>query len=656
MSKLKWYWHRLKAMSLDEMALHTRKKWRQFRDSGRLPDWSHCDIGEGGNFPALPPCEAASALMRDSLANEVDQILTGKWLAFGHLELHVDDPPLWQKDYVVGCDVSTRESAFKLDHRNLPAGADSKLIWELSRWHPLVRLAMAAYLLNDFRAAAKCVDSLEDWVEHNPPYRGWNWTSALEVGMRLIQFTWIDALLTYFVNGAAENSRQDFGKRVDGLRRSILPPHVWFAWRHKSFGTSANNHLLGELVGLILAVVRWPSLVRLCAPTERLQAIWEREVLTQFSPDGGNREQALNYQLFSFEFCWQARLALIASGRMIASAVESRLSDAARFFWEVQAQSEVWDYGDSDSAFVSPFYIRSNGLIREWRDWMAQSSRPSGMEFWLGEPPKQSLPLGSGCPLKARELANWWYFPDSGIAILESGYWWLRWDLSPLGYLKTAAHGHLDALHLSIWRKGVAIVIDPGTGAYYADRELRNWLASRAAHNGPTSDGEEWPQRKGPFLWSSHHAKPILSAVGDTRGLGMVPVGNRMPSREVRVEEGGRRIEVYDYIGVKGPLPEMIAFSVHWQFAPGAVIKRVSDRAIIVRRRDAAVRVELSADWDEIVVVEQASRGEKRESLAGLVSGTFRKTEWAPYLKLHARQKSDKPCVFSTTFLASVAP
>jgi hypothetical protein len=43
--------------------------------------------------------------------------------------------------HVAGCDLSTRESAFGLDHRALPEGADIKLIWELSRWYQLVRLA-----------------------------------------------------------------------------------------------------------------------------------------------------------------------------------------------------------------------------------------------------------------------------------------------------------------------------------------------------------------------------------------------------------------------------------------------------------------------------------------------------------------------------------
>jgi hypothetical protein len=61
-----------------------------------------------------------------------------------HLELQVDDPPRWHVDYLRGKDLSARTSAFRLNHRDLPDGADIKLIWELSRWHPLFRLAVPA--------------------------------------------------------------------------------------------------------------------------------------------------------------------------------------------------------------------------------------------------------------------------------------------------------------------------------------------------------------------------------------------------------------------------------------------------------------------------------------------------------------------------------
>ncbi len=458
-------------------------------------------------FPHLSPPDAAPEVLRESLAQEVDRILAGHWHAFGHLELKVDDPPKWHCDYLAGQELATDAPGFRLNHRALPAGADIKLVWELSRWHQLLRLAQAAYVLDDQRAGEKCVLWLEDWVKHNPPYRGWNWTSALEAGMRLIQFTWIDALLA----GRAE--QWGFEAELDTLRYELLPTHVWYVWRHKSFGSSANNHLLGELAGLILAVVRWPALVQWGTTIEELQRRWETEVLAQFAPDGGNREQALNYQLFSFEFCWQVRMALIAGGRKVASPIEDRLVKAARFYWATQANCEPWDYGDSDNAFVTPVYASDHTAIQEWQAWMHGERAGQPIAYWLGDPPSIEPPLARGKPLNTMTAGDWLVYPDTGIAVCESGDWWLRWDLSPLGYLKTAAHGHLDALHLSLWQKRVALVIDPGTGAYYGDLPLRHWLASRAAHNAPSPVGDEYPRRLGPFLWAVHHQRPTWKMI-----------------------------------------------------------------------------------------------------------------------------------------------
>src|SRR5437867_1433080 len=179
-----WYWHRLRAMSLAEMGGHLRKKIYQFTDARKHRDWAAVRLESSGLFPKLPDPATAPAVLREALQRDAERILAGRWRAFGHLELKVDDPPQWHMDYLVGKDLATDESAFKLNHRELPGGADIKLIWELSRWYELVRLAQAAYVLGDKQAGQICVRWLEDWVARNPPDLGRNWTSALAAGTR----------------------------------------------------------------------------------------------------------------------------------------------------------------------------------------------------------------------------------------------------------------------------------------------------------------------------------------------------------------------------------------------------------------------------------------------------------------------------------------
>ncbi len=650
MKDLGWYWHRLRAMSLAEMVLHARKKLRQRSDARGLPDWTGAALQASAGFPYVPNAEEAPASLHQALIQESKEIAAGRWRAFGHLDLQVDTPPHWHKDYWVGKDLATTASAFRLNHRALPDGADVKLVWELSRWYPLVRLAQASHVLGEAASGQRCIAWLEDWVKENPPGQGWNWTSALEAGIRLIQFTWIDALL----RGAAASDAR-VCERLAALRQAILPPHAYFAWRYRSFGSSANNHLLGELVGLIVATARWPELERWGVSLATLHECWEREVLSQFAGDGGNCEQALNYQLFSFEFCWQARLALRGAGRTVSESVELRLNRAARFFWEVQVSKEPWDYGDSDSAYVTPVFQDDRTVIPEWRGWMDGSPGGATLRYWLGAPPVFHPTLIEGsAPEEARAVGDWWLYPETGIAIHASGDWRMRWDLSPLGYLQTAAHGHLDALHLSLWLKGTAWVVDPGTGAYYADGKLRSWLASRSAHNGPTPLGvPEHPRRLGPFLWQGRHAIPV--AMREKGGVvGVLDLPGSQLRRRVTPCDAGSGWQVEDCcLGSDG---SPASFTVRWQFAPGATLRVLGPREFIVNRLNSELRVVVGADWDS---VEHFERGEPRigagsDSLAGTVSSAFRKTERALFLLLTARPTGDKPCVFSTTFLAFI--
>jgi Heparinase II/III-like protein/Heparinase II/III N-terminus len=640
-ASLSWYWHRLGAMSPGEIALRARGKLRELADSRRSWGSTRLSLECSGAFPRLPEPGAASLALRTALERDVAQILAGRWKAFGHLQLQVDDPPKWDRDYLAGKDVPTTESSFRLNHRALPGAADVKLLWELSRWHQLVRLAMGGYVLGHETALRKCVEWLEDWVTHNSPYRGWNWTSALEVGIRLVQFAWIDALLSSCSMGPAvilegDRAGRSVQQRLERLRNSILRPHVWYAWRHQSTGSSANNHLLGELTGCILATVRWPSLASLSAPVRQLQARWERQVLTQFAPDGGNREQALNYHLFSFEFCWQALRALEASGCRVSPLVRRRLELAGQFFRDVQVPSDPWDYGDSDGGFVTPFF--SFHAVQEWHDWLETASPAAALTYWLGEPPTPTSSTDPSRVPSTVKVGDWDLYPDTGIALCDTTPWRLRWDVSPLGHLSTAAHGHLDALHISVWVGGVAFIVDPGTGAYYADERIRTWLSSRAAHNGPCPEGTQSPRRLGTFLWQGHHSVPFLQqADGDVLASLDLP-GIHLRRRISGVGSGDAWYVDDTCLGNEaGSTP----FKVRWQFAPGSLVTSLRDRFFTVERAGVAITLQVHHTWTAMELTE------------GTVSPAFRQVCRAPLLELtaHPTRKSVGP--FRTTFAVS---
>jgi hypothetical protein len=297
-------------------------------------------------------------------------------------------------------------------------------------------------------------------------------------------------------------------------------------------------------------------------------------------------------------------------------------------------------------------------LVSEWHRWFEAPAQSQALFYWLGDSPTAVPPVKRGRPLRTIDEGEWWLLPEARIAIAESGYWWMRWDLSPLGFLKTAAHGHLDALHLSIWIKGVALVIDPGTGAYHADRRLRNWLASRDAHNAPCPVGVDYPRRLGPFLWAEHHPVPefrqtLRAAVGTLT----LPQGKLV--RSIRRTPGHDGWEIGDaYQPSHGGIPR--DFTVRWQFAPGSWVKRHSDRKFSVHRADVAVTMEVDENWAMVELVETVTPWDQNlhevdpsEPVEGIVSPAFRKICRAPYLKLVARPGEGGHSIFQTTFRAT---
>ncbi len=671
---LQWYVRRLRAMGVEEVLRRAQQKFRTRLDSVRTPNW---ETGTpfvsrlAHDFPKLPTPANVPLELRDALREEVGQTLAGQWKFFGSMHLQVDTPPNWHKDYLANVDLPTKRSGLLLNHRDLPNGADIKLIWEPSRWHQLVRLAQAGWLwgANDpqsKRATETCMVWLENWIEKNPPFVGWNWTSALESAMRLIQFTWIDALLSVALKTEARAEYQE--ARLEKVRQKILRQHVWYTWRYRSFGSSANNHLIGELSGLILASTRWPQLVEWCAAIDVLQRKWEQEVLAQFAEDGGNEEQALNYHLFSLEFCCQVRLALESSGRKIDPKVVERLERAAQFYVSIQTSGRPWDYGDCDDATVTPLFARPETAKTEWIQWLRGEAAGNSLEFWMGKM------FGA----HAGELKRWERFGDgeaihfkqSGYAVAKCGGWFVRFDVSKLGYLSTAAHGHLDALHLSFWLNGVPIVIDPGTGAYYGDALLRNHLAARSAHNGPDWHTRPMANRAGPFLWTGHHLVPSCALKPEPGEMNAsLMCGESLSEsgclmRTLRRDAIGNGWVVRDQLA--GVLEGNEIFSVHWQFPPGSRLEEIVPRHFLLTFDACVVEVRASPDWSDVhahfssedagkLQIHRATLQRETSNLQpGLVSPGFRRVEFGPCLCLYAKSGHNS-CLFETTFLASRA-
>ena len=189
------------------------------------------------------------------------------------------------------------------------------------------------------------------------------------------------------------------------------------------------------------------------------------------------------------------------------------------------------------------------------------------------------------------------------------------------------------------------MVIDPGTGDYHGNPELRSWLASREAHNGPCPDGIKLARRDGPFLWSGIHPRPLWDFDGETLETEIRLAGGSL-ARTVRPlagnSEGWFVSDLFEpQLGQTG------AFSVCWQFATGCEVERSNERIFRVTSGVAMMEVEIGDGWSRAELW-RPSGDETVGQLEGVVSPRFMKTEHAPYLKLTA--KPGGSTAFTTRF------
>lgn len=539
---LGWYMQRLRAMSPSEIARRLMERLARSSEIASLRRISRRPWdGTFADIPRLPWRDRVPPELRKQLAVDAERLMRGEWDLFGWKSVEVGAPPCWHRDATLGVVIDPDIPARKLDHRHLEYGADARSIWEINRWSEMTRMAMHSALNGDVHAIRVSQLWLEDWCDRNTPGYGINWTSPLEAALRLMNFCWFDAL----VRGCND---PELARRQDELTARIVPVHAGWIWRRRSFGSSANNHLIGELSALVMAIARWPALARMIRPAQHVAQLLEREILQQFATDGGNKEQALHYHLFAWEMCWHAGRAV---GGFKPEAME-RLAKAAQFFADVVETPECWDFGDSDDAQVLPLPLKRTNAAAEFRGWLLSRGDGSVLRFWLGEPPKG---------VKPAMRSKWLTHEQSGYAVWRDARWTVRADASPLGLGSMAAHGHLDALHVSLWFEQHALIIDPGTGAYYSSPALRARLASWEAHNGPVpATGRSAPRRMGAFLWANHHDRPDLEVCDDICVLSFTTDGSRI-KRAVHVMQD--HVEICDDVGLEK------AHVVTWHLAAG---------------------------------------------------------------------------------------
>ncbi len=441
------------------------------------------------------------------------QTLDGCYHVFAKKDLAIGFPPRWNRDPKTGREAPLRFGK-TLNYRDEALVGDIKYLWEINRHRELLWLAQAWYLSEDRIYLDGAAELLTSWFEQCPYPLGINWTSSLEHAVRLINWAGAWSLL------GGDQSPLFVGEDGTKLRArwlSSIYQHLHFIASHFSLYSSANNHLIGEFVGLFVGSTVWPLWPRCQRWQQVAKAGLEREIHRQTFADGFNREQAVWYHHEVTELFLVAALVAQKADYEFSKAYWDRIEDMVdALALLVDCNGQVPQLGDADDAVylelgLEPDVYRNllaTGAVLFDRADLGElaSTLPDRVRWLLGDRATRNFDNLSTSKERDSALPA---LPQAGYYLLgerfrEPDETRVLLDAGELGYLSIAAHGHADALALLLSVAGREILIDPGTYTYNSEPEWRSYFRGTAAHNTVQVDELDQSIQAGSFMWLAH--------------------------------------------------------------------------------------------------------------------------------------------------------
>jgi len=568
MQTVDWYLNRLKQMSLGEISYRVRQMVVGHAQAKATS--ANAEIPPFNATPARLNWLTAPVQVDTALYSQAaDRAAAGRIPVFALDDAALGSTPRWNKD--VRLDVEAPLTfGKKLDYRDPRLVGDIKYLWEPNRHLELVTLAQAYRLTDSEKYLHALREKLESWFDQCPHLLGPNWASSLELGIRLINWAAVWQLI-----GGAE-SPLFAGTRGGALKDRWLMSiyhHAQFVSGYRSLYSSANNHLIGEVTGVFVAGCVWPLCQDMVNWRAQSYDILVREALRQTCTDGVNREQAIAYQHFVLDF--------LIVGALIGEAADIRFPQG--YWLRIEKMLEyiaslmdvagnVPMIGDADDGYVVRLSQEQNfchfrsllatgAVLFERQDFKAKSGHLDDKTRWLlGD--RAAAYHRIRAPAEQTTVRR--AFPEGGYYILGTeldtdNEIRLVVDAGPLGYQAIAAHGHADALALTLSVGGREFLIDPGTYAYHTNERWRNYFRGTAAHNTVRVDNGDQSESGGNFMWIRHaqarceawlpgNQVDVFRASHDGYTRLRDPVVHR---REIRLDKARRQIEINDTLMCK---------------------------------------------------------------------------------------------------------
>lgn len=440
---------------------------------------------------------------REALINRAERAINGQFDLLGFKNISFWPVIDWHLEPTSGKRASL-EHWSTIDYLNPDVVGDKKVTWELNRHAHFVTLAQAYFLTRDERYAAGFVSQANSWMDSNPPNRGINWASSLELAFRSIAWLWALHLLAD-------------SERLTPLFMLLLLKHLSAHGHHiesyLSHYFSPNTHLTGEALGLFYLGVALPEFRRAARWRETGLRILLEQLPAHIRPDGVYFEQSSYYQRYTTDFY----IHLIALARRadieLPPEVEERLALSLDYLmWITKPDQSSPLIGDDDGGRLIKLGEREANDFRDTlatgaalfgrRDWKHVAGNGAVETLWLLGPEGLARFDEIKADAPAEQSRG---FVSGGHFVMRDGWTdrssHLLIDCGPHG-AHNCGHAHADALAIEFASEGSSWLVDPGTFTYTGDRRLRDQFRATESHTTVTVDGKPQSVSAGPFSWS----------------------------------------------------------------------------------------------------------------------------------------------------------
>jgi hypothetical protein len=446
-----------------------------------------------GNFQELPVKEAGITQQQE-IITEANLVLEHQFEVLGSGRVK-SDPIQWHTDFKSG--FSWPKGTFYKDYQlvDLTNTADVKMPWELSRAHHLLVLGEAYLVSADEKYAREIVFQIENWIDENPFLYSVNWTCAMDVSIRAINWMYAVNMIL-----KSESVADTFIAKMMGS----IYLHGWYVFHNleKGFPYSA-NHYASNVVGLVF-------MGRLLSDTSNGRTWYTfgrdeyyKEVREQVLPSGMHFERSTSYHRLMTELFAYTYFLLKRVNEQLPFDIEYRIKMMFEFVrYSMKPNGHIPLLGDNDDGRLLPFMKSSlsdhryllciDSIAFKNASAKAASQYFSIDAFFILGPDAFTKYTNQLADTSALQSFS---FADAGIHVIRNEAFYLCINNSGVSRYGNpqkrivSSHTHADLLSYELSIGNTSFIVDPGTFVYTASAKDRNHFRSTAKHNTVCVDG-----------------------------------------------------------------------------------------------------------------------------------------------------------------------